>query len=67
MSKSPVEKMNEFKDELEDKNPIKKEDINAEDATGVVPEKKSSYTQSPSDRARTNKGAIGIDRDAGEI
>lgn len=67
MAKSPAEKMNDFKDELEEKNPIKKKDVNAEDASGIVPEKKGSYTQGPSDKARSNKGAIGIDRDPGQI
>ncbi len=67
MEKSPAERMNDFKDELEEKNPIKKEDLNLDEATGIVPEKKSSYSQSPADRARTNKGAIGIDRDPGQV
>lgn len=66
MSKSPVEKMNEFKEELEEKNPIKKEDIGAHSAD-AVPEKKGSYTQTLADKSRTNKGAIGIDRDAGQM
>ncbi|MFC5281988.1 hypothetical protein [Pedobacter alpinus] len=67
MEKSPAEKMNDFKDELEAKNPIKKQDLNLDDATGIVPEKKSSYSQSPSDKGRTNKGPIGIDRDPGQV
>jgi hypothetical protein len=67
--KSPAEKMNEFKEELEEKNPIKKTDLGTETKTTAeeIPEKKSSYTESAADKSRTNKGPIGIDRDADQL
>lgn len=67
MEKSPAEKMNDFKDELEANNPIKIKDLNLDDATGIVPDKESSFSESPSDKARTHKGPIGIDRDPGQL
>lgn len=69
MSKSPVERMNELK-ELELKKNEEKlangEDVENTDNSLKV-ERKTSYTVSPGDRARNKKGAIGIDREAGEI
>ena len=67
--KSPAEKMNEFKEELEENNPIKKEDVNAEDITTAdeIPEKERSYSDSLAEKSRTNKGPIGIDRDADQM
>lgn len=67
--KSPAEKMNDFKDELEEKNPIKKKDPDTEDITTAeeIPERKRSYTETLADKSRTNKGAIGIDREPGQL
>lgn len=67
--KSPAEKMNDFKDELEEKNPIKKKDPDTEDITTAdeIPTKKGSFSQTAADKSRTNKGAIGIDRDADQM
>ena len=67
--KSPAEKMNEFKEELEAKNPVKKKDLDAEDITTAeeIPEKKGSYSQTLADKSRVNKGPIGIDRDADQL
>lgn len=65
--KSPAEKMNDFKEELEAKNPVKKRDLGADSAAEATPEKKGSYTETLADKSRTNKGAIGIDRDADQL
>ncbi|WP_017258691.1 hypothetical protein [Pedobacter arcticus] len=65
--KSPAERMNDFKEELEEKNPIKKEDLGAPTNAEEIPEKKGSYSETSADKARVNKGAIGIDRDAGQM
>jgi len=69
MSKSPVEKMNEFKEELEEKNPIKKKDVDSKDITTAdeIANKKGSFSQTLADKSRTNKGAIGIDRDPNQM
>ncbi len=69
MSKSPVEKMNDFKEELEEKNPIKKKDLDTKKVTTAeeVNQKKGSYRDTATDRSRTNKGAIGIDRDPSQM
>ncbi len=67
--KSPAEQMNEFKEELKAKNPIKKEDVGSNEETTLeeIPEKHGSYSQTSADKSRTNKGAIGIDRDADQM
>ncbi len=67
--KSPAEKMNDFKEELKEKNPVKKKDLDAKDITTAeeIPQKKGSYSQTSADKSRTNKGAIGIDRDANQM
>ncbi|HEX7366704.1 MAG TPA: hypothetical protein VF273_06400, partial [Pelobium sp.] len=65
--KSPVERMNDFKDELEAKSPIKKEDLGKETTAEEIPEKKGSYSSTLADKSRVNKGAIGIDRDADQL
>jgi hypothetical protein len=69
MSKSPVERMNDLK-ELELKKNEEKlakgEEVENTDNSLRV-EKKSSYTVSSADKARTNKGAIGIDRDTNQM
>ncbi len=68
MAKTPVEKLNDFMEELEEKNPVKKVDVgNRESDESTVPEKNSSYTETAADKARTNKGPIGIDRDPGQL
>ncbi len=66
MSKSPVEKLNEIKEkelELRKQQIANGEIVENPDVDAEI-DKKGSYTQNPGDRARTNKGAIGIDRDA---
>ncbi|MBU0696701.1 MAG: hypothetical protein KKE39_09295 [Bacteroidetes bacterium] len=66
MSKSPVEKMNELKEKelkLKEEQIAKGEKVENSD-NSLINEKKGSYTSNPGDKARTNKGAIGIDRDA---
>ena len=67
--KSPAEQMNEFKEELKENNPIKKEDIGSTTETTAeeIPEKHSSYSETVADRSRTNKGPIGIDREPGQL
>jgi hypothetical protein len=69
MSKSPVERMNELKEIELKKNEEKLangEEIENTD-NSLRGGKKSSYTVSASDKARTNKGAIGIDRDINQM
>nr|WP_294900143.1 hypothetical protein [uncultured Pedobacter sp.] len=61
--KSPAEEMNEFKEELQAKNPIKKKDLGTPTTAEEIPEKKGSYSETLADKSRVNKGAIGIDRD----
>lgn len=63
--KSPAEEMNDFKEELEEKNPIKKKDVDSKDITTTeeITEKTGSFSQTIADKSRTNKGAIGIDRE----
>lgn len=66
MSQSPVEKLNELKEKelkLKEEQIAKGEKVENSDNSLVI-EKKGSYTSNPGDKARTNKGAIGIDRDA---
>lgn len=67
--KSPVERLNEIKEkELKEKEErVKKgEKISDPDLEAEI-DKKDSYTQNPGDKARTNKGPIGIDRDPGSV
>jgi len=69
MSQSPVEKLNEIKEEelrLRDEKIAKGEDVENTD-NSLVNEKKGSYSVTPSDKNRSHKGAIGIDRDATNI
>lgn len=66
MSKSPVEKLNEIKEKelkLKEEQIARGEKVENSD-NSLVNEKKGSYTSNPGDKARSNKGAIGIDRDA---
>jgi len=66
MSQSPVEKMNELKEKelkMKEEQIAKGEEVENTD-NSLVNEKKGSYTSNPGDKARTNKGAIGIDRDS---
>ena len=66
MSKSPVEKLNEIKEKelkLKEEQIARDEKVENSD-NSLVNEKKGSYRSNPGDKARTNKGAIGIDRDA---
>ena len=69
MSQSPVEKLNEIKEEelrLRDEKIAKGEEVENTD-NSLVSEKKGSYSVTPSDKNRGHKGAIGIDRDATNI
>jgi|GEM_PF-6224924 len=65
MSKSPVEKMNDFKEELKENNPVKKVDLNSEKVTTKeeINQRKRSYSDSLTDKSRTHKGAIGRNTD----
>jgi hypothetical protein len=65
MSQSPVEKLNEIKEEelrLRDEKIARGETVENTD-NSLVNGKKGSYSVTPGDRSRTHKGAIGIDRD----
>ena len=65
MSQSPVEKLNEIKEEelrLRDEKIARGETVETADGS-LLNEKKGSYSVTPGDRSRTHKGAIGIDRD----
>ncbi|MEO5912046.1 MAG: hypothetical protein ABIP95_14240 [Pelobium sp.] len=65
MSQSPVEKLNEIKEKelkLKEEQIANGETVENSDNSLKV-EKKGSYTVNAGDKARTNKGAIGIDRD----
>jgi hypothetical protein len=60
---------NENTDDLrEQKKNQKKDEENQEtpDISAAI-EKKGSYSESPSDKARTHKGPIGIDRDSNSL
>lgn len=67
--KSPVEKLNEIKEkELKQKEQqIKNGEVIADPDIEAEIDKKGSYAQNPGDKARTNKGPIGIDRDPGSV
>lgn len=65
MSQSPVEKLNEIKEKelkLKEEQIANGETVENSDNSLAVG-KKGSYTVNSGDKARTNKGAIGIDRD----
>lgn len=67
--KSPVEKLNEIKEKelrLKEEQARRGEDVENSD-NSFIGEKKSSYRQNPGDKARVNKGSIGIDRDPGAV
>ncbi|WP_442794680.1 hypothetical protein [Pelobium manganitolerans] len=67
MAKSPMEKQNELKEELEENVPVKKTDFGAESGVEGIPEKKGSYSETLAEKSRTNRGPIGIDRDPGDV
>jgi hypothetical protein len=67
MPMSPVERLNEIKEKILEKKEQQKADgeiIKDPDRAALI-SRKGSYTQNPGDKARTNKGPIGIDRDPG--
>ncbi len=69
MSQSPVEKLNEIKEEelrLRDEKIARGESVEIADGS-LLNEKKGSYSVTPSDKNRSHKGAIGIDRDPTDI
>lgn len=70
MSKSPVEKLNELKEEelrlkeqqvRDGEEVIKDNDLDPEVAS------RTTFTQSPSDKARKHKGHIGPDKEPGVV
>jgi hypothetical protein len=67
--KTPVEKLNEIKEkELEKKvEQIAHGEIIHEHELRALIRKKGSYSLNSGDKARTNKGPIGIDRDPGSV
>jgi len=69
MKKSPVEKLNEIKEKVLEKKveQIAHGEVIHEPELGALIRKKGSYSQNPGDKARTNKGPIGIDRDPGSV
>lgn len=69
MKKSPVEKLNEIKEKgLKKKvEQIANGEIINEPELRALIQKKGSYSLNSGDKARTNKGPIGIDRDPGSL
>ena len=67
MPNSPVERLNEIKEKILEKKrqQIADGEIIKDPDRGALIRRKSSYTQNSGDKARTNKGPIGIDRDPG--
>lgn len=67
MSKSPVEKLNELKEEelrLKQQQKDAGEEIRDNDLDAEVAER-TTFTQSPSDKSRSHKGHIGPDKEPG--
>ena len=67
MSKSPVEKLNELKEEelrLKQQQKNAGEEVTDNDQDAQVAER-STFTQSPSDKSRKHKGHIGPDKEPG--
>jgi hypothetical protein len=67
MSKSPVEKLNELKEEelkLKQQQQNAGEEIRDNDQDAQVADR-STFTQSPSDKSRNHKGHIGPDKEPG--
>ena len=67
MSKSPVEKLNELKEEelrLKQQQQNAGEEIRDNDQDAQVADR-STFTQSPSDKSRNHKGHIGQDKEPG--
>ena len=67
MPYSVVERMNEIKEKIieKKKQQIADGEIIEDPDRGALISRKGSYTQNSGDKARTNKGPIGIDRDPG--
>lgn len=68
MSKSPVEKLNELKEEelrlKQQKKDAGEKEIRDNDQDAQVAER-TTFTQSPSDKSRNHKGHIGPDKEPG--